>query len=123
MMNLKKTIFLSIATGAGAALSFSFASLFASSEAHAFSIIRENGDTGAVTRIEGLSVEVEGVATLYDVSLLGGSAVDVYGDTFDFMTSDFAEAAAAAVIEALGEDEWTGIRSGLKRDGVHVGYG
>ena len=108
MKNWKK-IGQSIATGAGAALLASFASLFASSEAHAAKLIRENGETGVVTRIEGLSVIVDGVETIYDVDFQMGSAVDVYGEDlmFDFMTSDSAEAAAAAVMAELGSEEGT----------------
>ncbi|NET15789.1 MAG: PEP-CTERM sorting domain-containing protein [Okeania sp. SIO1H6] len=106
------------ATGAGAALLASFASLFAFSEAHAASLVKD--DSGAVTRIEGLSVFLDGEETIYDVDFLRDDSSNVYGDgAFDFADSKSAQAAARAVSTSLGSSEYI-TKQG---DMFIVGYG
>ncbi|MGK7954449.1 MAG: PEP-CTERM sorting domain-containing protein, partial [Crocosphaera sp.] len=85
-----------------------------------------NEETGAVTRIENLSVTFDdGEAATYDVDFLSGSAVDVYGEDllFDFVDLDAAEAATQGVINALGRDmEFLGYNGGERTDRFMVGW-
>ncbi|MEM1168306.1 MAG: hypothetical protein AAGJ08_04270 [Cyanobacteria bacterium P01_H01_bin.35] len=108
---------------AGAALLAFLASLFACSEAHAANLVR-NGETGAVTRIEGLSVETDGNEKIYDVDFSFLSAQDVYGVglDFDFDLISNAEAAAQAVMAELGSDEYTRQFGADFSDSFHIGY-
>ncbi len=84
------------ATSVGAALLAASASLFAATEASAFTLIK--GDNGAVVAIEDLKVEGE----VYDVDIVFDSYNNIFGGNLDFNSEDTASSAASAIIQALG---------------------
>ncbi|NEP76844.1 MAG: hypothetical protein F6K39_00800 [Okeania sp. SIO3B3] len=72
----------------------------------------EFGSDGEVVGITDLDVEGQ----LYDVEFVSGSYSEVFAGTFDFDSFAPAFAAALALVEALGDDKFTGIFRGSTLD-------